>query len=238
MQFVTQGCHGCSACGHGVVVGASKEVLDLWNEVKKTKIYRRGDILFREGDPSSGIYCSFSGLIKLYRTSLDGEVRILRLVRGMHVMGHRSLLCDEPVNCTAEVIQEAQICFVDRATMLKCMAMDSRLSTNLARLLAGELARAEELVFSASCLSTRARLARLLLEISSGQGWALELTRAEIGQMTGSSPESISRALHDLAREGTIVLEKRRILVRDRERLEQESRQPVGGDPLPLCQGF
>jgi len=202
-----------------VVAGVSNEVLQLWNSAKKTRTYMRGELVFRDGEPSAGVYCSYSGLIKLYRSSAEGEVQILRLVSGMHVMGHGSLLCDQPLTCTAEVLRDAQICFVDRQTVLQSMALDSRLSINLARLLARELSRAEDLLFSVSCLSTKARLARLLLNLTQDGEWSLELTRAEMGQVIGSSPESISRALHSLTRDGSLRLEKRRIAVSDREKL-------------------
>lgn len=213
-------CHGCSQCGHGVVTGASNDALELWNQARRTKVYRRGEILFRQGEPSAGVFCTSTGLTKVYRSNLGGETQILRLVSGLQVLGHCSVLCDQPMASTAEVVKDAKICFVDRQTVLQSMALDPRLSMNLARLLARQLSSAENQLFAVACLSARARLAKLLLEIIPSQGTPVELTRSEMAQIIGSKPESVSRALHELSKMAVIRLEKRRIAILDRGALE------------------
>ena len=215
------GCHGCSQCGHGVVTGTSNQALELWNQARLTRVYKRGEILFRQGEPSAGVFCTSSGLTKLYRSSLSGETQILGLVGGLQVLGHCSLLCDQPVASTAEVVKEAKICFVDRQTVLQCMALDARLSINLSRLLARQLANAENRLFSVACLSVRARLAGLLLETIPEDAAPVQLTRGEMAQIIGTKPESVSRGLHELAKMAVIRLEKRRIEILDRRPLEK-----------------
>lgn len=221
MLSMNTSCYGCAQCGHGVVSGASDQALALWNQARVTRLYRRGEILFRQGEPSAGVFCTSSGLTKLYRSSLSGETQILGLIGGLQVLGHCSLLCDQPMASTAEVVKEAQICFVDRQTVFQCMALDARLSTNLSRLLARQLTNAENRLFSVACLSVRARLARLLLEIIPVQGPPVQLTRSEMAQIVGTKPESVSRALHELSGMGLVALEKRRIEIVDRAALER-----------------
>ena len=208
-------CQECANCGHGVLGGVGSEALELWNRSRRTREVKRGEILFHEGEMSAGVYCTYSGLTKLYRTAQNGEVQILQLVGGMRVLGHSSVICDEPMACTAEVVRPGRLCLVDRQVALKCMELDARLGVNLCRLLSRELLRAEDQWFARSCLSTRSRLARLLLELHQGGTWIVEMTRAEMGQMIGASAESISRVLQEMESTGIIQLEKRKIALRD-----------------------
>ncbi|MBT9584192.1 Crp/Fnr family transcriptional regulator [bacterium] len=219
-------CHGCALCGHGLLAGASSAAISAWNEAKKIRNYPRGATLFREGEPSQGLYCTYSGLIKLYRASLHGEIQIVRLITGLHVVGHRSLLAQEPMSATAVALRDTRLCFVDRLAVANCLRLDSTLAVNLACLLARELGQAESRLFSLSCHNTRARLARLLLEIRQDNGFAVELTRVEMGQIIGVSPESVSRALQGLSRAGALRLVKRKIALEDPQILEDCAHDP------------
>ena len=219
-------CSRCARAGHGLMTGASEAALTAWNAAKKTRTFAKGATLFREGEAVQGLYCTESGLIKLYRTSLHGGVQIVRLISGMHVVGHRSLLTQEPMSATAVALRETRLCFIDRAAVAHCLSLDSALAVNLARLLAQELGQAESRLFSLACHNTRARLARLLLEIRQENGFAVELTRVEMGQIIGVSPESVSRGLHSLARAGALRLIKRKIGLENPQILEDCAHDP------------
>lgn len=204
-------CSDCGQCGHKLLGGVSSEATACWDAAKKTRIIPRGSVLFREGEVSQGVYCTYSGLLKLHRTSLDGEVQIVRLVHGMEVVGHRSLLTGEPFTATATAVRDCRLCFVDAATVHRCLQLDPALSVNLARLLARDLGHSESQLFNLSQLDTRARVSRLLLELRQRNGYAVELTRAEMSQMVGASPESVSRTLQALARQGAVRLIRRQV---------------------------
>jgi CRP-like cAMP-binding protein len=206
-------CHQCAGCGHKLLGGVSPQTLEAWNSAKLVRTLGRGATLFREGELSGGVYCTESGLLKLYRTSLQGEVQIVRLVHGMEVVGHRSLLSGEPLTCSASAVRETRLCFVEAAVVKRCLQSDPALALNLARLLARDLGRSEGQLFNLSQMDIRGRVTRLLLELRQPNGWAAELTRAEMSQMVGASPESVSRTLQALARVGAVRLVRRRIVL-------------------------
>ncbi len=214
-------CGQCGQCGHKLLSGVSQEATSLWDAAKKTRVIPRGAVLFHEGERSGGVYCTFSGLLKLHRTSLEGEVQIVRLVHGLEVVGHRSLLTGEPLTATATALRDCRLCFVDAATVHRCLQLDPGLSVNLARLLARDLGHSESQLFNLSQLDTRARVSRLLLELRQRNGYAVELTRAEMSQMVGASPESVSRTLQSLARQGAVRLIRRLVALDNLPLLQQ-----------------
>ena len=216
-------CHQCAGCGHKLLSGVSAETLESWNAAKVSRTLARGATLFREGELSGGVYCTESGLLKLFRTSLQGEVQIVRLVHGMEVVGHRSLLTGEPLTCSATAVRETRLCFVEAAIVRRCLQSDPALSLNLARLLARDLGHSEGQLFNLSQMDIRGRITRLLLELRQPSGCAAELTRAEMSQMVGASPESVSRTLQALARVGAIRLVRRRIVLENLPLLQSYS---------------
>lgn len=214
-------CNQCAQSGHRLLSGVSAQVSQVWNAAKKNRVVLRGATLFREGEMSQGVYCTYSGLLKLHRTSLDGEVQIVRLVHGLEVVGHRSLLTGEPLTATATAVRDCRLCFLDGAVVQQCLQSDASLALNLARLLARDLGHSESQLFNLSQLDTRARVSRLLLELRQRDGYAVELTRAEMSQMVGASPESVSRTLQALARQGAVRLIRRQVALDNLPLLEQ-----------------
>lgn len=214
-------CPDCVHTGHKLLTGVGRDATELWSAAKKTRFLPRGAVLFREGELSQGVYCIYSGLLKLSRTSLDGEVQIVRLAHGGEVVGHRSLLTGERLTSTATAVRDCRLCFVEAATAQRCFQLDPVLSLNLARLLARDLGHCESQLFNLSQLDTRARLSRLLLELRQRNGYAVELSRAEMSQMVGSSPESVSRTLQALARQGAVRLVRRQVSVDNVPLLEE-----------------
>lgn len=221
VSCIGQSCSDCAHSGHKLLHGVGEKATAVWNAAKKTRILSRGAILFREGEVSGGVFCTSSGLLKLHRTSLDGEVQIVRLVHGLEVVGHRSLLTGEALTATATAVRECRLCFVDGATVLQCLQLDASLAVNLAKLLARDLGHSESQLFNLSQLDTRARISRLLLELRQRNGYAVELTRAEMSQMVGASPESVSRTLQALARQGAVRLVRRQVALENVPLLQQ-----------------
>lgn len=210
MKLPSLTCGSCVQCTDGVLTGAQPATIATWNRAKKILGYRRGQVLFREGTPSRGLYAIYSGRIKLYRTTSAGEVQIVRLAGPSDIIGHRSLLAGEPLACTAEALEEAVVCMVEREIVLQSIREDPAVAMSFLTQMARSLGRAEERLLALAHRSTCARVAGFLLEQCDAQGRvALRLTREEIGQVLGTTTESVSRVLRFLAQRNLLRLEGR-----------------------------
>ncbi|MEW6278065.1 MAG: Crp/Fnr family transcriptional regulator, partial [Candidatus Eremiobacterota bacterium] len=136
-------CYQCHAQGQGIIREACPSVVAAFDQSRVTRMCHRGKILFRQGERSRGMYCVDSGRIKLYRTSADGDVQIVRLAGPGDVLGHRSLLTGSPMAATAEVLSEAVVCFVDGDTVLRALNADTKVCFNMMVHLAEALGVAE-----------------------------------------------------------------------------------------------
>src|SRR5689334_4244261 len=90
--------------------------------------YRRKQVLFYEGQNPSGLYCVNSGKVKLYKTGADGRSLIVRMAEAGDLVGYRALFSDEPYHATAEMIEEGDVCFVDKQTLFEMVAKDPGLA--------------------------------------------------------------------------------------------------------------
>src|SRR3989338_9543222 len=107
-------CQHCSSRLLGVLCNLDDKGLDECDQHKTTNTYKKGQVVFYEGNQAYGLYCVFSGRMKLYKTGVDGKQQIMRIAGPGDLLGYRSLFADEPYHATAEALEDATICCIDK----------------------------------------------------------------------------------------------------------------------------
>jgi CRP-like cAMP-binding protein len=179
-------------------------------------------------------YCVASGTVKLVKCGLAGDGMVLDLLGPGDVLGLSALLLGEPYATSAEVVETAAVCIIQRSTVLSLLAECPALSRELLGRLARELRITQEKLFVQARDTVARRTAHTLImlfhatrghETEKQAGTVpLPLLRAEIAQLVGTSPETLSRVLNDFSRRGIVQTKGREILVRDRPALERLAR--------------
>ena len=90
----------------------AKEQIETLNFEKACIVYKRGDIVYHEGHKGGGVYCVNKGVLKLYKTGLDGKEQIIRFAKPGELIGYRSILSDEPSCTSARVLEDAVLCYI------------------------------------------------------------------------------------------------------------------------------
>ena len=217
-------CESCSSRKFGVFCQLQTGAVQELDHHKVPNRYRRKQILFYEGQAPTGLYCVSSGKIKLYKTGGDGRSLIVRTAQKGDIVGYRSLLAGENYNATAEMVEEGDVCFIDRATIDSLIAHNPELAISIIKKLSHELGESETKLREFSQKSVRERLAEMLLVFkdavgkpAAGGGTLLNqrLTREEMAQMLGSTPETIIRLLHSFQDEKLLKLDGKQIVLSD-----------------------
>jgi CRP-like cAMP-binding protein len=86
--------------------------LNRLNFEKSCSSYKKGTVIYREGSRLTGFYCVTKGIIKVYKTGIDGKEQIIKFAKRGEIIAYRSLLSQELACTTAKVIEEAVLCHV------------------------------------------------------------------------------------------------------------------------------
>jgi CRP/FNR family transcriptional regulator, cyclic AMP receptor protein len=175
--------------------------------------YRRGNILFREGDESSAVFVVCSGRIKVSASSREGRTLILRVASAGDVLGVGAALRGEDYEVTAEAIEPCRVRAL-RTKVFKQMLQDyGDAGVGAARALAEDYRAA----FDEACLvalpgSPAGRIARLLLEWSANAKReaptsvvTMPLTHEELASMVATTRETVTRTLGRFRKEKLIA---------------------------------
>ena len=214
-------CESCQSRGESIFCNLETIPLHDLDSHKVSNHYRRHQVLFYEGQQPSGLYCVNSGKVKLYKSGQDGRNMIVRIAVAGDLVGYRALFSGEPYHATAEMVDEGDVCFVDKKTLFDLVARDPSLAMGALRMISHELGDAEEKLKNMSQKSVKERLAELLLIFKESVGMPVadgtlleqRLTREEIGQLLGSAPETIIRMLHEFQDKKWLRLEGKQIVL-------------------------
>jgi CRP-like cAMP-binding protein len=107
--------NSCSSCiirTHPLFRHLGEEELQDISLNKITETYRRGSIVYREGNRMKGFYCVQSGIVKIYKTGFDGKEQIVRFAKPGDLIAYRSVVSNEAACTTAELMQEGTLCHI------------------------------------------------------------------------------------------------------------------------------
>lgn len=214
-------CKKCFKRSGNVFSCLSKTSVELLNQNKTTHIYQRGQIIFYEGNPAFAMYCILSGSIKLYKTKMNGDIQVVRLLGPGEVFGYRPIFSEEPYAVTAEAVERSELCIIPKNVLILLLKKEPELSFKFLAKLAKELRISEEKILALTENSVLKRTVELLLQFAGLLGEKTKTTikinspisRYEMAQIINTTPESLSRTLHLLAKKGIIELNKNEITI-------------------------
>ena len=216
-------CTSCESEARSVFCVLAGAHLERIEREKTVHEYQRGEAVFYAGNPPLAIFCIYSGCVKLLKVGRKGEEQVIRLLGAGEILGYRALLSNESYAATAEALEPTTICMISKSTLMSLIRKSPDLAFQLMAKLGHELRVSEEQLVSRTEDTVRERVAQLLLWLSDSTGidvvpgteLHVPLKRAEMAQMIGTTPETLSRTLKLFAERKTIELTRSTIRILD-----------------------
>jgi CRP/FNR family transcriptional regulator, cyclic AMP receptor protein len=204
--------------------GLSGEELAQVAAISRERRYRKGTILFNEGDPGETLYFVKEGKVRVTRLAAGGQEQVVRVWGPASAIALVVLADKAPYPATAQVVEDAVV-YALRVDDLMALMPDSRtLAANAFRLIGQRLRAARDTAHDLAVHTTHGRLASLLLKTADEQGssrFTLGLTHQDIAGMIGTSRETVTRVLADFRRTGCIKVEGEEIVIANEKKLRE-----------------
>lgn len=206
-----------------------KDEYDMISYIKNCNFFERGDIIYHEGNRVTGIYCVNQGIIKHYKTGIDGKEQIVRFSKKGDIFGFRSILSEELACTTTKVIEKAGLCFIPAEEFINLINTNAAFSMAIMKLSCGELGDANRYILDIAQKNVRERLAEILLLLydnfgTSDDGYlSISLTRDELAGFVGTATESVIRLLSEFKTDGLIEINRRNLKLLNIDKLKKIS---------------
>lgn len=207
--------------------GLDESDLEEINGVTRERWYRKGMVVFCEGEPGDGVFFIRRGKVKITKSSPDGRQYIVHILGPGDVFAEAVLFGDKPYPAAAEVIEDAEIGLVRNDDLERLIERHPGLGIRIIKMMAKRLVEAQERLRDMALEDAFSRTVSYLLcqaqrEGKKGEGGIeidLGLTRNDLASIIGATRETVSRILNDLKKARLISLYDQRVVIRDAEAL-------------------
>lgn len=230
MRQAKPDCNQCEVRCLGPLASLDDSMTAAFNQHKSARTYLPGQVIFYEDNQPFGIFCVEKGTVKLTKLSTDGKSYLTRIAKAGDLLGYRAFLSHENYSATAEVLEEATVCFINREVFTEALRNAPELPLELMNQLGSDLRSAENRARDLAYKSVSERLVELLLNLRENFGETqsdgsvlldIQLSREEIASMLGTTVETTVRTLTHFRQKQLISSEKKKIRLKDVQRLAE-----------------
>lgn len=207
----------------------TKEQREMLNEHKSCKNYKKGSEIYQEGSRTNGLYCINEGIVKIYKTGIDGREQIIYFAKAGDIIGYRSILSGELACSSAKTIQESTLCFIPGDMLITLIKNNGDFAMDVLQQSCKELGEANSYITDIAQKTVRERLAEVLIklkenfDLNENNELQISLTREELANIVGTATESVIRLLSEFKQDRLIDLQGRKIRLLDIKKLEKIS---------------
>jgi CRP/FNR family transcriptional regulator len=169
--------------------------------------------IFEQEGLTSSIFLICKGRVRVYSTASSGRIMISRIAVRGDMLGLSAMLNQEPNEATAETVEAATVKSISCAAFERLLKVSNEISAMTVHVLArenhGTFIEARRLALS---LSISGRLSDLLLNYAHYAPssvppitFRMKFTHEELGNMLGTSRETVTRLLNRYERDGFIA---------------------------------
>lgn len=188
--------------------------------------YKKGQVIFAEGNYPAGVFFVKEGKIKKFKYVDDGREQIIYICSNGELLGYSAILCDEPYPDSSSALVDSELGFVPKDAFLHILSVSPQLNVRLLKNLSHEFGVLINNMVNYSHRTVRERLALMLLILNDkfrdGNGKSqvyISLKREDLAGLVGTAVETLVRILRDFKEEKLITTQGRKIFVLNESRL-------------------
>ena len=203
-------CEQCIIRQFNSLKALTKDELLRISACKTSRIIKKGEVIFEEGESLNGVFCIKDGICKLTKLSANGKDQVVKLVEKGQILGQRSLVSDERTNLRATALNDMELCFIPKAEIINDLQKNNNFTLDILKDMANDLKEADDIIVNMAQKSVRHRLAEALININENFGTnpdgtlSVLLSREDFASIVGTATESAIRVLSQFKKEGLI----------------------------------
>jgi len=189
---------------------------------RKSRQFKKNQVIYYEGDKGNGLYLIMAGRIKTIKMAEDGRELMTGMYAAEQYLGVHAMLSSEPYSDTATALEDSLLILIPKDQLEPLLNLYPEVAREFIKLLANDIRDKEEQLLQLAYHSVRKRMAETLLRLHKQQSDTAEgfkVTREDLAAMAGIATETVSRTLSDFKDEGLIDKKASTIIILDLTRL-------------------
>jgi len=194
------------------------------------RTYAAGELLYSPRNPVETLFILKRGRVRVFRVSADGRALTTAIISPGTIFGEMVLLGQHMHDSFAEALDETVVCVMGRPDVHRFLMADARIAARIAEILGQRLVDMEQRLSDSHFKSAHQRVAGTLVTLAGpqrrqhllGRAPVIALTHEQIASLAGTSRETTTKVLGELADRGLIRLARGRVTVLDVRHIDAE----------------
>lgn len=206
----------------------NEETLEQIASIVAERLYKKNMIIFFEGEPGEAVYFVIKGKVKIYKTNADGKEQIIHIMQSGDVFAESVLFTGLAYPASAEVIEDSTIGVLRCDDLENLIKKNGNLAVAIINFMGRRLQFVSGQIKNLGLRDAMGRVVDVIInmaergrETPAGIRVEFRIPRQEFASMAGTTRETATRALSALQREGSILLDKDILYIKDMEKLKR-----------------
>ncbi|OAV43755.1 Crp/Fnr family transcriptional regulator [Lewinella sp. 4G2] len=196
---------------------------------KQHPTFEANQYIYLPDEPAKKIFLISEGRVKIGTYGTDGKEVTKAILAPGEVFGELALINDGTRRDFAYSLEPTRLCVLEKEDLQGMLRERSELQLFFMRLIGNRTLRLEQRLENLMFKTSRSRIIEFLHTLAAEKGRAVGferevknmLTHKEIADLTGTSRQTVNTVLNDLRRQNVLTFDRKRMLVRDMDQLQQ-----------------
>jgi CRP/FNR family transcriptional regulator len=209
--------------------GLTETELQFLAERAVPRNYRKGELLFTEGEPCAGLFVVERGRVRIFKSSPNGREQILTIEGPGSSVAELPLFDGGTYPASTAAIDEARIYFISKQDFHSLCLVHPQVPLKVLKVVGGRLRKLVGIIEELSFTTVRSRLISVLVRLGkagkktpAGIEIQLPSSNQELAAEIGTVRELVSRNLSRLQAEELISMNAKTVIIPDLKRLQAE----------------
>lgn len=189
---------------------------DRLYKISSLKEYKKGNIVFYEGDQPKKLKLLLDGIVKVYKVDAKGKEVILHFFQPQTLIAETAHMQKINYPATAICETDCKLLEIDYALFEKDFLRNPEISFKIIQSLSKKVKALQNVITTNLTMNTFSRVCKFIYD---NEKHINELSHRKIAAVLNITPETLSRHLSILKKDGVIVVNSRKIQIVDKERL-------------------
>jgi len=174
---------------------------------RKSRLFKKNQVIHYEGDSATGVYLVLSGKIKTIKMTEDGRELMTGIYEAEDFLGINIILSSNPYDDTATAMEDSYLCFFPKLQFDELLRLYPDIAAKFLRILSNEIRNKDAYLLQLAYQSVRKRIAEAILRLfrkENNEANGLIISRDDLAALSGTASETVSRTLTEFKNEGLI----------------------------------
>ncbi|MDA3954485.1 MAG: Crp/Fnr family transcriptional regulator [Bacteroidales bacterium] len=200
----------CSECDRGWenFQNLTTEEIKFVNENKFQADFKPGEIIFKQGSPTSNAVFLVHGMAKIYIEGYDNKRMMVGIAKPMQLIAGPGTFVDQRHHYSVAALTDVCACFIKMDVLKELIHQNSKFAVGWLQDISQKALGTFYKFLSHTQKKMHGRLAETLIyladEIHKSDNFTMVLSRQELGELSGMAKESVVRILKEFSEDKII----------------------------------